>query len=157
MEIRTPNSDLEWQSYYQLRFEVLRKPWGQLEGSEKDHLEAHANHFACFDGDSIVGVGRLDALENHGFQIRFMAVDPNHQGKGIGSDLMVAMEKAAWNGGGEVIYLHAREVALDFYRNLGYRYLEVSHLLFGSIQHHKMKKEKGEQAPLLNPNHQPNL
>jgi hypothetical protein len=37
--------------------------------------------------------------------------------------------------------LHAREVALDFYKKLDYELVEKSHLLFGEIQHYLMVKD----------------
>ena len=36
INIITPNDKLEIEIYYQIRFEELRRPWGQPIGSEKD-------------------------------------------------------------------------------------------------------------------------
>ena len=143
MEIREPKSAAEWTSYYALRYRVLRQPWNQPLGSERDDYEFDHMHFAAFDDNEIVGVGRLDFIEPTSRQIRFMAVEPNVQSKGIGAGLMRRMEAEAWDSGAIEIILHARENALGFYEKLGYVSVEPSHLLFGEIQHFLMKKKKG--------------
>jgi GNAT superfamily N-acetyltransferase len=138
--IRRPNSPEEWDSYFNLRYEVLRAPWNQPRGSERNEGDASAEHFAFFENEQIIGVGRLDFTENLGSQIRFMAVDDRYQGKGIGRQLMEHMEETARNKGCKETILHAREIALPFYEKLGYRSIEKSHLLFGEIQHYLMNK-----------------
>lgn len=138
--IRRPNSPKEWDLYFNLRYEVLRAPWNQPRGSERNDGDETAEHFAFFEEDEIIGVGRLDFTENLGSQIRFMAVDSRFQGRGIGRQLMQHMEEIARNKGCKETILHAREIALPFYEKLGYRSIEESHLLFGEIQHFLMIK-----------------
>jgi len=143
MEIREPKNKEEWDKYYHLRWKVLRQPWNQPLGSERDDYEHETWHFAAFEGNEIIGVGRLDYLEPTTRQIRFMAVEPSCQSKGIGANLMNTMELDAWNSGATEIILHARAQALGFYEKLGYACIEPSHVLFGEIQHFLMKKKKG--------------
>ena len=143
MEIKTPVTEKEWEAYFMLRYQVLRAPWNQPIGSERDALEDQGFHLAVFEGDCILGVGRLDALDAETGQIRYMAVDPMAQGKGIGAMLMAALEIEAWRQGKKEIILHAREVALTFYTKAGYQLVQKSHLLFGEIQHFCMQKKKG--------------
>jgi len=143
MEIRTPNNASEWEAYYDLRYRVLRQPWNQPRGSERDDLESISTHLACFEGNSIVGVVRLDMISEEFAQVRFMAVDSNAQGKGIGTLLMQAAEKHAVQLGYTKIVLQARENAIPFYLSMGYQQLEKSHLLFGEIQHWRMEKTSG--------------
>ena len=138
--IRRPNSPEEWDLYFNLRYEVLRAPWNQPRGSERNDGDETAEHFAFFEDDEIIGVGRLDFTENLGSQIRFMAVDDRYQGKGTGRQLMEHMEEIARNKGCKETILHAREIALPFYEKLGYDITEKSHLLFGEIQHFLMIK-----------------
>jgi GNAT superfamily N-acetyltransferase len=138
--IRRPNSPEEWDSYFNLRYEVLRAPWNQARGSERNEGDATAEHFAFFENEQIIGVGRLDFTENLGSQIRFMAVNERYQGKGIGRQLMEHMEEIARKKGSKETILHAREIALPFYEKLGYRSIEKSHLLFDEIQHYLMNK-----------------
>ena len=49
MEIRSPETEQEFAAYYELRWRVLRKPWGQPSGSERDELDAAATHVAGYD------------------------------------------------------------------------------------------------------------
>ena len=143
MEIREPRTKEEWDEYYHLRWKVLRQPWNQPLGTERDTLEDQAKHFAAFEEANIIGVGRLDHVDFGVCQIRFMAVQPTYQSNGIGANLMNTMETKAWNSGATEIILHARAQALGFYEKLGYVCIEPSHLLFGEIQHFLMKKKKG--------------
>ena len=39
-----------------------------------------------------------------------------------------------------IIVLEARENAVKFYESLDYKVIQKTHLLFGKIQHYKMKK-----------------
>lgn len=139
--IRSPQTPQEWENYYQLRYKILRAPWGQEKGSEQTADESAHQHFACFDTkNEIIGVGRLDYLADHTAQIRFMAIADHMQGQGIGRVLMKEMESVSKAKGCAQIILHAREIALPFYQKLGYQLDEPSHLLFGEIQHFLMHK-----------------
>jgi N-acetylglutamate synthase-like GNAT family acetyltransferase len=124
-----------------LRYDILRAPWGQPVGSEQTADEKAHQHFSFFDNSNhILGVGRLDSVDAQTTQIRFMAVAEQQQGKGIGRALMEEMENVSKEMGIQKIVLHAREVALPFYRQLGYQLDAPSHLLFGEIQHFLMHK-----------------
>jgi ribosomal protein S18 acetylase RimI-like enzyme len=118
----------------------LRAPWNQARGSERNEGDETAKHFAFFDNESIIGVGRLDIMPNNVGQIRFMAVSNQQQGKGVGKTLMLHMESMAKEANCNEIILHAREIALPFYKKLDYRIVEKSHLLFNEIQHYLMRK-----------------
>lgn len=141
MEIRTPNTESEWDAYYHLRWEVLRKPWNQPIGSEKDADETTFCHLAAFENASILGVGCLKMITNDEAQVRFMAVANSLQRKGVGVSLMNAIEVEAFSRGATKVILHAREIAVPFYEYCGYKMIEKSYLLFDSIQHYLMSKE----------------
>ena len=141
MEIRTPNTQAEWDAYYQLRWEVLRKPWNQPVGSEKDADENAFYHVAAFEGEKILGVGCLKMINDQEAQIRFMAVANSLQRKGVGVSLMNALEVHAFSRRATKVVLHAREIAVPFYEYCGYTIIEKSYLLFDSIQHYLMSKE----------------
>ncbi|MDN3653725.1 bifunctional GNAT family N-acetyltransferase/hotdog fold thioesterase [Thalassotalea ponticola] len=139
--ITSPQSDAQFEAYYQLRYCQLRQAWQQPVGSELDDLEQQAVHRMVVDQcDRVVGVGRVHKVGVDKANIRFMAVDDAHQGKGLGAKLLTALEQAAAERGVSTIELQARENALDFYRNCGYQILAKSHLLYGQIQHYKMQK-----------------
>ena len=85
VEIRSPESESEFVAYYELRWRVLRKPWGQPFGSERDELDATATHVAGYDeAKRLVCVGRLHAVETGVGQVRYMAVEEPMRGRGLG-------------------------------------------------------------------------
>lgn len=140
--IKQPETEKEFEAYYDLRWRVLREPWQQPKGSEKDELEDTSFHvMACNKNDNVIGVGRLHFNNKTEAQIRYMAVAPEYVNQGIGSAILEALEKYAKENNGETIVLHARENAVGFYRKEGYELFEKSHLLFGFIQHFRMKKK----------------
>lgn len=141
IEIRSPKTKEEWETYYSLRYRILREPWNQPPGSERNEGDETAIHTALFENGKILGVSRLDSAEREIGQIRFMAVETNQQGKGIGEQLMHQLELIALQRGHKKIILHAREIAIGFYQKLGYELKEKSHLLFGEIQHFLMEKQ----------------
>lgn len=142
MEIRPPETEHEWEAYYDLRFRVLRAPWNQPWGSERNEGDKTERHFAVWMDGKAVAVARMDRTDEHGtVQVRFVAVDNDQQGKGLGKILMQEVERAAKEQGNRKVILHARENALSFYKALGYSIVEKSYLLFDEIQHYLMEKE----------------
>mgnify|MGYP001383097715 CR=1 FL=1 len=143
MKIIEPSTSKEFKKYYNLRYEVLRKPWGQPMGSERDKREEISIHRMIVDENSgdVLAVGRLQFNSIHEAQIRYMAVADDLQGKGLGSQIISALEDVARGKGIQQIILSARENALQFYKNNGYEIVKKTHLLFGNIQHWLMEKE----------------
>ncbi|WP_448569629.1 bifunctional GNAT family N-acetyltransferase/hotdog fold thioesterase [Thalassotalea ganghwensis] len=141
IECRAPKDDQEFQQYYQLRWEVLRKPWQQPRGSEQDELERQAVHRMVINElGRVCAVGRLHFTDKDQAQIRFMAVDEAEQRKGYGQLIIKALEQAALDVGIQKISLNAREQACAFYRTLGYEGEQISHVLYEQIPHIKMEK-----------------
>jgi ribosomal protein S18 acetylase RimI-like enzyme len=141
IEIRSPRTDVEWENYYNLRYRILRQPWGQPLGSERNEGDTTGIHLALFDYDRIKAIARLDISGVGEGQVRFVAVDKSVQGKGFGKLIMKEAESVSISRGDSRMILHAREVALDFYKSQGYEILEKSHVLFERIQHYLMQKK----------------
>lgn len=139
-EIRAPQSDAEWAAYYQMRWQLLRQPWGQAIGSEKDELESQAIHRCAFDGAQLIGIGRLHLVTPQQAQIRYMATAPEFRRQGVGAAILSALESEAKSAGASEIVLNARNQFLVFYRHFGYIDLEPGPTLFQTIQHTRMKK-----------------
>lgn len=141
MIFKTPLDEEEFRRYYQLRWEVLRKPWGQPMGSEKADDEETSIHGMMVDEeDHVLAVSRLHFNTPTEGQIRFMGVRDDCRGMGIGMQLLLEMEKIAVAKGMRQIRLHAREHAVDFYKNASYTIEKDSYILFGEIQHYEMLK-----------------
>ena len=141
IEIRSPRTDVEWENYYNLRYRILRQPWGQPLGSERNEGDTTGIHLALFDYERIKAIARLDISGVGEGQVRFVAVDKSVQGKGFGKLIMKEAESVSISRGDSRMILHAREVAVDFYKSQGYEILEKSHLLFERIQHYLMQKK----------------
>lgn len=140
VEIRAPKTEKEWESYFDLRFRVLRAPLKQPKGSEKNEGDEAGIHFALFENNIIQAIARLDLAGDRIAQVRFVAVDFDLQGKGYGKKIMQATEQKSQELGIEKIILHARDYAVDFYKNLGYKLIEPSYKLFDILQHFLMEK-----------------
>ncbi len=141
MKICRPQTKEQFAQYYDLRWRVLRKPWNQPRGSEKDERENRADHITvCDENDTLIGVGRLHFNSAAEAQIRFMAVDEHHRGRGVGKMILTELERIARDKGAESIVLNARDEAIAFYKKMGYEEAGQSHVLFGSVRHVRMFK-----------------
>lgn len=151
MSIITPQTPAHWAAYYRLRYEVLRQPWQQPPGSERapDDDAPTTTHALLLaptatpgpaDAVQAIGVGRLHASAPGQGQLRFMAVAPVWQGRGVGRRLLQHLETAARHQQLHEIILHARAEAVPFYEHAGYAVVAPSHLLFGQIPHFLMRK-----------------
>jgi predicted GNAT family N-acyltransferase len=139
--IKQPESPDEFKQYYQLRYRILRAPWGEPEGSEVDDIEDQCFHIMATNNMKAVGVGRLQFNTENEAQIRYMAVEKAYEGNGIGHMLVNALEQEAKNKNINTVMLDAREPAVGFYQKLGYRIDKKSYVLFNEIQHYRMTKQ----------------
>ena len=138
--ILIPQTQNELEQYYDLRWRILRKPWNQPEGSEKDKIEDECIHIIAKDNDNVIGVGRLQFNSKDEAQIRYMAVEPDYEKQGVGKKIVGALEGYVKENKRTMITLDAREPAVGFYEKLGYTKKEKTYLLFNKIQHYKMRK-----------------
>src|SRR5207248_6380568 len=91
-----PRTTQEWESYFDLRWRVLRKPWGQARGSERDDLDAESFHLLARDAaGTVVGVGRLHLNSPSEAQVRYMAIDETFRDRGVGSRILSGLEDRA--------------------------------------------------------------
>lgn len=142
-KIIQPDTPEQWKAYYGLRFKVLRQPWGQPEGSEVASDDPESIHGMIYTNDGhVLAAGRIHQNALHQAQIRFMAVDPAWQGKGLGQAILTYLEMMAVKKYPHLksICLQARENAVNFYVKNGYQIKEKTFLLFGEIQHYLMEK-----------------
>lgn len=91
-------------------------------------------HFGYFINAKLIGVAsiyqnrNLNFLELNQLQLRGMAILKNHQKNGFGEKLLNYCENYAIKNKIELIWFNAREIAIPFYKNLGYD-------IFGSFFH----------------------
>ncbi len=132
----------EWQKVIDLRWAILRAPWGQPRGSEQDPDDPIAVHrIAVTDAGVVVGTGRLDVTTDGQGRVRFMAVLEGWRGRGVGSAILRGLEMEAASMGLRRLELQARAAAVKFYARHGYRAIGPGKVLFGTIQHTIMVKD----------------
>lgn len=140
--LMSPSTPAEMEDYYNLRYEVLRKPWNRPRGSEQDETEADSFHLAVIDSSgSMYACGRLQLVSDTEAHIRSMAVKDGYRTKGLGKMIMSGLEEEAKRRGVKRISLQGREGALGFYLNNGYRNEGKTFILFDVIQHYLMVKD----------------
>jgi N-acetylglutamate synthase-like GNAT family acetyltransferase len=141
MLIRPPATESEFEAYYLFRWKILREPWNQPLGSERDDCEGEAVHLAAWDdAGHLVGIGRLHRVTENRGQVRFMAVDPTRRSRGVGNAILQELEARAVELGIQEINLNSRQDAVPFYEKNGYRILRPAHTLFGALPHFEMWK-----------------
>ena len=140
--VNHPESPEEFEEYYDLRWRVLREPWSQPRGSEKDKFDPDADHVSVRDGNGkLIGIGRLHLNNDREAQIRYMAAEEGARGCGAGRVIIERLETIARKRGVSWITLNARENVVGFYEHLGYRVTGEGPTMFDEIRHSKMKKE----------------
>lgn len=136
-----PTTDSELAEYYKVRYEILRKPWGQPMHSTKDDTETISVHLLVKDeAGNGIGSGRMQFNSETEAQIRSMAVRDEYQGKGIGKKVIQELERIARARNIKLLCLDSRENAVEFYKKNGFQITAPSYLLFGVIQHYRMEK-----------------
>jgi len=119
--LRSPNSPGEWDAYFDLRWRILRQPWGQPRGSERDSMDDSAFHLLLLDrARKALACGRLHFNAPDEVQVRFMAVDQDMRGRGYGSRILEGLEAEAALRGAQKIVLNARDNVTEFYAKHGY-------------------------------------
>jgi predicted GNAT family N-acyltransferase len=91
----------------------------------------------------LVGCAVLTLVDNSNsgiVKLRQMAVDPDHQGRGIGTQIVNFAEKLSAHRGYREIILHARETAVRFYERAGY-VAKGEIFTEATIPHRKMVKQ----------------
>ena len=110
--LRSPKSPDEWDAYFDLRWRILRRPWGQPRGSECDSLDDSAFHLFLLDSArKPLACGRLHFNAPDEAQVRFMAVHENARGRGYGSRILEGLEAEATRRGAQKVVLNARDNA----------------------------------------------
>jgi ribosomal protein S18 acetylase RimI-like enzyme len=141
MIVRPPKTPEEFQRYRDLRWKILRAPHNQSRITEQDDAGVVNFPIMVCEVDGIpIGVGRAHFISEGEAQIRSISVEPEWEGKGIGSIVLKELEKIVKTKGAKRIIIHARNNAIEFYKKNGYKAVEPSYTLFGEIEHTLMEK-----------------
>ena len=136
-----PQTPEEFDDYFDLRWRILRAPWHQPHGSERDEFEDLAEHISIQTNEGrTIGVGRLHNLNPNEAQIRYMAVEEGYRGQGIGEMIYSSLERVAKTRDLNRIIVHARISVVRFYKRLGFQVTGDGPTLFNEIRHKVMEK-----------------
>jgi ribosomal protein S18 acetylase RimI-like enzyme len=140
--IRQPQTREDFKAYYHLRYQVLREPWGQPKGSEKDDFEPISHHYMAVDDQTGELVGVVKWLEKAPGQawLTHLAVHPAHQKLGIGQLLANTIEEAARAQGYTLIGAQVRLNATDYFEKLGYQVTDIPTHYFATVHTVWMEK-----------------
>lgn len=123
-----------------LREDVLRKPFGIEWNDEITAGEDHSFHLGCFINDRLMATLVLQPVDQATIKMRQVAVAFDFQGHGVGTALVRHAEKFAKAAGFVKVVAHARELAIPFYKRLGY-HIEGNSFYEVSLRHYFISKE----------------
>ena len=131
--VQIANTQNQIDAIIDLRYDILRKPWNQPKETSSDGMEQSAVNAFIEDNGKTIACGRLQDNTGGVGQIRYMAVDANYQGKGLGKLIVTKLEEEARKINLQTIELQARENAVEFYKSQGYVVKETSFKLWDII------------------------
>jgi predicted GNAT family N-acyltransferase len=141
MKILQPSTEQELKMYYDLRYEILRKPWNQPYSTTFDEWEKSSVHLLMLnEKEEPIAAGRLQINSFEEGQVRSMAVKDAEQNQGLGTTILQHLEEEARHRNMKHIILDARDGAVNFYKKNGYHVEGDSYILFDTIPHFRMKK-----------------
>lgn len=115
------------EAVYPLRLEVLRPGGALADCVFPGDNDPDTVHFAIYDGDgpargiaSFYNAAHPEVIGEHPVQLRGMATHPSVRGKGCGKALVRHALRFFAANAREVMWCNAREVAVTFYKNLGF-------------------------------------
>jgi predicted GNAT family N-acyltransferase len=134
--------DPEYTQEKELRDRILRRPLGlALSAKDLQGEDEQVHIIASDEQDRVVGCV-LVAFAGEQAKIRQIAIDKGYQGRGVGTQLIKAVEQAALARNVGTVMLHARVTAREFFEKLGYK---VTSTVFTevTIPHIEMEKRSG--------------
>lgn len=136
IKIVVPQTREEFKEYYDLRYKVLREPWGMQKGTEKDDFEPISKHFMAVDEESgkILAVVKLYEKEPGVGCFSHLAVATSEQNKGIGKILMNFIEEEAKKDGFTSLGMLARLNTTAYFERAGYKMKGLPSHYFGTTQ-----------------------
>ena len=134
--IKSPQSRNDFKNYYDLRYKVLREPWGLAKGTEKDDYEPISQHFIVIDDETgeLIACAKLFEKETGLAWVSHMAVATKKQHHGIGKLLLTHIEEIARKEGYQRIGCLSRLNTTQFFEKAGYVISGLPTHYFGTTQ-----------------------
>ncbi|GAA0301491.1 putative GNAT family N-acyltransferase [Gracilibacillus halotolerans] len=139
MNILIATTDQHRKDAYYVREEVFVKEQGVPMTLEIDDLEEEAIHFIGYQGNQPIAASRMRFVDDYAKMER-ICVRKNSRGKGLGKEILLAMENKALKENIKKAKLHAQVQAKDFYKSLGYSVLSDKEFMDAGIPHVAMVK-----------------
>jgi GNAT superfamily N-acetyltransferase len=123
IKIISPKTREDYKAYYDLRYKVLREPWGMQRGSEKDDFEPISEHYIAIDEKTgeLVGAVKLFEKEPGIGWFSHLAVKDSRQHQGIGKQLLTFIEEKAKEKGYKALGCLSRLNTTAFFEKEGYK------------------------------------
>lgn len=136
VKIVVPKTREEFKEYYDLRYKVLREPWGMQKGTEKDDFEPISQHFMAVDEENhkVVGAVKLYEKEPGVGCFSHLTVATQYQSKGIGKMLISLVEEEARKDGYKILGTQARLNTTAYFERAGYVLKGLPAHYFGTTQ-----------------------
>lgn len=143
IQIKSPRTKEEFKAYYDLRYKVLREPWGQPRGTEKDDYEPISQHFVAVNDQNgeVVGCVKFFEKESGIAWVSHLAVKTALQRTGIGKQLLSYIEGQARDQGFKKIGCQSRLNTTTYFEKAGYKVHGLPTRYFGTTQVVWMEKE----------------
>ena len=115
-----PFGSADWKKALALKEAVLRAPLGQTFTADELKAEDGQTNVVAKAGHSLVATA---LLVEHGdrYKMQRVAVEPSWRNKGVGKALLSFCESHAADLGAAAMYCHARDTAINFYRQNNYK------------------------------------
>lgn len=113
-------------SAFTLRSTVFVEEQGFFD--QLDSIDDIAWHAVAYDGEKIIGCGRMFPETEGKYHVGRIAVLKEYRRTGVGREIMKAFEQTARSEGGKSLVLSAQRRAVDFYLALGYEMIGDEYL-----------------------------
>ncbi len=148
IEIKSPQTREEFKDYYDLRYHVLREPFGMPRGTEKDDYEPISQHFMAIDSEKgkIAGVVKLLEKDPQTGWFSHLAISPEYQHRGIGRMLLDAVESESRRRGYSLLSCQSHLNTTGFFEKAGFEMAGMPGHYFGPTQVVWMEKKLDPQV-----------
>jgi GNAT superfamily N-acetyltransferase len=130
---------LDYEKMLALRDLVRRRPLGMVLDRTSLAIEKDALLYLALSDHDAVGTAFFFRKSPTTLWLKQFAIHPDLQRLSIGTRFMQYLEEEAVRAGAHEIYIHARDVALPFYKKQNYIVISDAFLEVG-ISHHEMHK-----------------
>ncbi len=131
---------------YALRIEVLRNGISKNYKFEGDN-DKSSFHIGAYYKNKPIGICTFikrtyPSIHNkHAYQLRGMAVHPEHQKKGVGKKMIRYSIELLLSKDCPILWCNAREVAVGFYKRIGFQCIDKPFNIPGIGLHYVMYKK----------------